>query len=967
MRSPLLLPALALLLGLAAAVALSVAYPAPAPWSVDLPAWLAELLSPLGDRRCVIERPQALWLMPLSVLPFLLAIARRSLVDLGPLQIAAQLLARLLLLLAIALALSLPTLQSPTRGKTVVFAVDVSASIDDRQLAAAQAQVQEALDYLAREGERELDREDRTRLRVVTYGSRARALDLDAATTDADAPTTDADASLIPRDPEHALASDHAGGLRLAAALVDPETEGRIVLLTDGGGSKAERADLAATVRELGERGLTVHTRSFPASARADLVVRGVHLPEELRVGQTFDVVVDLEALGVPREQAQRLRLQLMQDGAPNSLTPFVEVDLPGPAADGVVQVRMAARVSEPGPVVFTAILDAEGVPRELNRERANDRAGVVGEVRGRPRVLLASSGDDTQALARALRADHLHVDAVSPGELPETIEGLRPYDLVMFSDVAAGRVGGATRQALTNYVEDYGGGFVMVGGENSFGVGGWGGTSVEELLPVRFEGERQRDQPTLALVLVIDKSGSMSSEDRLDLVKEAARLTAATLDPSDEIGVIAFDSYPYTLVRLQPAANRLRIAGDIRRLSAGGGTNALPALREAFLQLVGSRALVKHVILLSDGQSPEAGVAALLGDMRDADITVSAVGVGAGAGKDFLARVAERGRGRYYFSQDGTDVPRIFSRETREVTRNAVAERLLYPRVAKNVQALRGVDFARAPGLRGIIPLKTKPLAEVLLKTHDGEPLLVRGRRGLGRTAAFASDAKPRWAALWLRWGSFAKLWSQIARDIMRQGAGLIGGASVRAIPAADEGSWNVVVDLDAGAGFANQLSGDVEVIDPAAPAGTEPEKVPLALTAPGRYEAAITGVDASGGQRLLKARLFDPDLLDRPAVEATGQVSIPYPAEIAPDNLLVDPSWLSTLSQPDRDLDAALLASHEGPITALLETPGVSDDRMHTKALWPIVLWALVLPLFALDLLLRRLTFGRRRLRRT
>jgi len=955
MRSPLILPLVALALGLTAATALAIADPAPAPWTVDLPIWLAERLSPLGDRTCVLTRPQTLWLMPIAVVPFLLAIGRRSLVDLGTPQIAAQLLSRIALLMALALALALPTLQSPTRGKTVVFAVDVSASIDDAQLEAAQALVERALDYREREAARELDREDRTRLRLVTYGARARAQELDG-TDQGSQP------ALVARDPEHALASDHAGGLRLAAALVDPETEGRLILITDGGGSKAERADLNATVRELRERGITVHTRSFTAEARADLVVRGVHLPEELRVGQTFDVVVDLQAVGVPEDRPQELTLRLEQDGSPNSLTPFVPVVLPGKASDGAVQVKIAARVSEPGPVVFTAILETEGVAEALNREKSNDRAAVVGDVRGRPRVLLSSTGDDTQALARALRADHLHVESVAPKDLPQEVEGLRPYDLVILSDVPAGRVGAAGRQAIVSYVEDYGGGFIMIGGEGSFGVGGWGGTTIEELLPVRFEGERQRDQPTLALLLVIDKSGSMSSEDRLDLVKEAARLTAATLDPSDEIGVIAFDSYPYTLVRLQPAANRLRIAGDIRRLSAGGGTNALPALREAFLQLVGSRALVKHVILLSDGQSPEAGVASLLSDMRDADITVSAVGVGAGAGKDFLARVADRGRGRYYFSQDGTDVPRIFSRETREVTRNAVSERLLYPRVAKNVQALRGIDFGRAPGLRGIIPVQPKPLAEVLLKTHDGEPLLVRGRRGLGRTAAFASDAKPRWAAHWLRWGSFAKLWSQISRDVMRQGAGLIGGATIRTVPAADEGSWNVVVDVDAAAGFANQLTGEVEIIDPAAGAEAPSERVPLALTAPGRYEAAVSGVDAGGGQRLLKARLFDPGLTERPAVEAVAQVSVPYPAELSPDNLLVDAQWLAELPGSD-DEDRA--STHSGSIDDLLESPGESLDRMHTKALWPAVLWALVLPLLALDLLLRRITFGRRRLR--
>ncbi len=957
MKSPWRLPILALVLGLSVAAGLAIAYPSPDPWVIELPTWLASQLSPLGDRNCVLERPQTLWLMPIAVLPFLLAIGRRSLVDLGSLQIALQLVARLALLLALALALSLPTLQSPTRGKTIVFAIDVSASIDDAQIAAAEGLLRQAIDHRKEEDSRDLDREDRTRIRLVTYGARARAIDLED--PDSDDPENEGTQALIPRDPEHALASDHAGGLRLAAALVDPESEGRLLLITDGGGSMAERADLAATLRELSERGLQVHTRSFPASARADLVVRGVHLPEQLRVGQTFEVVVDLQAVGVPAEQSHTLKLRLEQNGVANSLAPFVMVDLPGTSPDGAQQVRLSARVSEPGPVVFTAILETDDVPAEHNRERANDRAGVVGEVRGRPRVLLASVGDETQALARALRADHLHVDARSPKELPQTVAEFRPFDLVIFSDVPAGRVGKPVRQALVSYVENYGGGFIMIGGEGSFGVGGWGRTRIEELLPVRFEGERQRDQPTLALVLVIDKSGSMSSEDRLDLVKEAARLTAATLDPSDEIGVIAFDSYPYTLVRLQPAANRLRIAGDIRRLNAGGGTNALPALREAFLQLVGSRALVKHVILLSDGQSPEAGVAALQSDMRDADITVSAVGVGAGAGKDFLARVAERGRGRYYFSQDGTDVPRIFSRETREVTRNAVNERLLYPRVAKQVQALRGIDFGRAPGLRGIIPIKPKALAEVLLKTHDGEALLVRGRRGLGRTAAFASDAKPRWAAHWLRWGSFAKLWSQIARDTMRQGAGLIGGAEIRAIPAADEGSWNIVVDVDAAAGFANLLSGEVEIIDPSADTNAEPERVQLSLTAPGRYEATFAGVDAGGGSRLLKARLFDPEILDRPAVEATGQVSIPYPAEIAPDNLVVDANWLRELP-----VKAGLKTSHEGSIAELLNAPAMGQGRMHTKALWPVVLWALVLPLLLLDLLLRRLSFGRRRL---
>lgn len=924
-----------LAVGLAAAAALQRFGPEVPVLLFTLPGWLAERLSESGDRTLVLARPAVLWLLPVAALPFLVAVARRSLVDLPGWQVALQLVTRVLLLLALALALASPTLQAPRRGKSLVVAVDVSASVDAGQLATFTEIARAAARAAAAEtGERD----DRTRLRLVTYAARAQAVPL--------AEGEDAARFELSREPDGGLASDHAGALRLAEALLDPDTEGRVLLVTDGAASVAERTDLVATAEGLARRGIALHTRSAPPAARGDVLVAGVHLPGDLRVGQTFDVVIDLWA-SAPRT----LKLFVDKDGAANPLMPSVDVELRG----GPQQVRVPVRANAPGPIVLAARLDAGALAAEDNRTTDNDRAAGVGEVRGRPRVLLVGEGDPSGALPRALRADHLQVDTEAASAIPAAATGLAPYDLVILSDVPSRHVSGAQQQAIARYVQE-GGGFVMIGGENAFGVGGWAGTTIEELLPVRFEGERQREQPTLALVLVIDKSGSMSSEDRLDLVKEAARATASTLDPTDEIGVIAFDSRPITLVRLQPAANRIRIAGDIRRLTAGGGTNALPALREAYLQLAGSRALVKHVILLSDGQSPENGVSALITDMRDADITVSAVGVGAGAGKDFLARVAERGRGRYYFSNDGTDVPRIFSRETREVTRNAVVERDLHARVAKSVQLLRGIDFDRAPGLAGIIPLKMKPMGELILRTHLGDPLLVRGRRGLGRTAAFASDAKPRWAHRWIGWEGFAKLWAQVARDLMRQGAGSVGGATLRITPGADEGSFRAVLDVEPGpdATFLNDLRGEIEVVDPSLAPGTEGHtvKLPAQLTAPGRYEATVVGVRA--GQRLVRAKLHDDGTTPpRLAAEATGQVGVPYPSELAPDQLGADAVWLATL---------APAGTHEGPIEELVTRPGAPQGT-RTRPVWPEVLWALALPLLILDLLLRRVALGRPR----
>ena len=141
----------------------------------------------------------------------------------------------------------------------------------------------------------------------------------------------------------------------------------------------------------------------------------------------------------------------------------------------------------------------------------------------------------------------------------------------------------------IRDYVRDYGGGLIMVGGEESFGLGGYYRTPIEEALPVTMEVKQKVEIPSLAVVLSIDRSGSMAmSTDekvtKLDLAKEAAHLVVDLLDERNEVGVMSWDTeFIWDVAGAPGQGQGGDPSRDRRRSRRGGGTDGYPALKESY------------------------------------------------------------------------------------------------------------------------------------------------------------------------------------------------------------------------------------------------------------------------------------------------------------------------------------------------------------------------------------------------
>lgn len=711
--------------------------------------------------------------------------------------------------------------------------------------------------------------------------------------------------------------TDLAAGLRLAAAILPANSMRRIVLLTDG---QQNLGDALQEAQLLQQEGIRLDIVPLPASHGAEARINGLDAPGELQTNERFLLHVNLFS-----SVAQRATLRLYLD---QTLLTQEAIDL----AVGQQEVTFSLQAPPAGFHTFRVTLAA---PEDTLLQ--NNVASTFVNVQGPPHVLLIEGqpGDGHNIMA-ALQATKINVTVGTPSDVPVTLDGLASYSAVVLADVPAIELGTARMQVLQAFVRDLGRGLVVSGGENSYGVGGYAGTPLEETLPVSMDIPQHKDTPSIAVVLIVE---SLENDAEVNISKAAAKGVIGLLTPRDQVGIS--DAYGSLIVPMQHVTNPAAIDHTIDTMDPADPPSYLPDLVNAEKVLLHTNAKIKHVILLGDGDAYD-NYFAQVTKMANEHITISTVETNASSYADFntMQQIASWGKGRFYRADDPGTIPQILLKETQQAARRAIVEESFIPAIVGAHPILTGLGAV--PTLTGYVATTPKPAAQLVLISDQDDPVLAVWQYGLGRVVAWTSDALGLWTANWLRWSNAARWWANLvtwtlpsANSELDVNTQVVGGTG------------QLTVDLPpgstAGAGGEQQVT--VTIINP----DLSKTSVTLQPTAPQRWQGSFPAeqVGAYLLQVMWQAKNGSGNGTSSQLASTTGLV-VPY-----------SPEYLDTGT--NRGLLAQLAAADGGSLLGATDyAAAFAGNLQPVSAAIPIVFWLLALAalLLPVDIALRRLS---------
>ena len=548
--------------------------------------------------------------------------------------------------------------------------------------------------------------------------------------------------------------------LSLSLACIPEEDQGRIVLVSDG---TQTEGTLAGILDDLASRKVAVDVLAIDYDFPHEVWLERLELPRFVKSGETYEASVILSSL-----QAGKGKLSLTENG---------ERVFEGEVEFGAGKSRYTLPLYLRGPGYYEYVATIE-VPPGADGWRENNVA--VGHLylkgKGRTLVVTDPQGDtrDWSTLVKTLERGGLAVELKSAYEFPREALSLMPYDCIIFPNVPADAFDAVQLQAVRDAVYSQGIGFLMVGGDNSYGPGGYNRSPVEEALPVTMDITQKKVLPKGALAIVLHTCEFAEGNTwGKRIAKEAIRVLGA----EDEVGILVFDwsggrtsGYKW-LFKLTRAGDYEKLVPLINKAQIGDMPDFGTTMTMGLAGLKASDAAMKHMIVISDGD-PQPPTPALIEEFVLNKISVTTVAINPHGGQEvmIMRTIAGVTGGRYYYPKDPKQLPSIFIKEAKTLRRSMIQNRMFTPTVEFPSPILKGIEGM--PELYGYVLTTAKPRSTTILKgpeTEQLDPVLATWRYGLGKSAAFTSDLSPNWARSWVEWGHYQAFVKQLVTDVSR------------------------------------------------------------------------------------------------------------------------------------------------------------------------------------------------------
>ncbi|KGX90787.1 hypothetical protein N783_18400 [Pontibacillus marinus BH030004 = DSM 16465] len=671
----------------------------------------------------VFQVDNPLWLLTFIPMVLVLFLYARGLTAISGGRKMILMVLRTLVFTLVILALAGVQILSPIQHMATAFVVDRSHSMQDHENGALE-QVQEAVDGKAPEDE----------VGVISTGAKAQV----------EIPLTNSDDAVQSFQTDINTSYTNLGAsLQLGGSLFSGDAKGRVVLMTDGNENVGDAVRQAGYLKR---QGYVVDVFPYSTTFQQDIAIDSFDVPENIYLGEQASLSLSIQS---SIDTTSTVRVQ--QNG---ELILDQEVNLNA----GMNQLSFEHLVTEDGFHTFQAEIVAEG-----DQVLENNKLSAFAETKGIPRVLIVEGKDGAAVnLEESLNSSAVQADRIPVELLPTQLSNFLQYDSIVMSNVSAHTMTESQMNLIHKAVKDFGVGFVMTGGEQSYGVGGYFKTPIERLLPVDMDIKGKKELPSLGLAIVLDKSGSMGGN-KMALAREAAVRSIELLREKDTLGVIAFDSTPWQIVETGPIGDKEDVIKKVRSIMPSGGTDIFTPTAQAFSQLGPMELKRKHIILLTDGQSAASmNYRQMIQNGKEDGVTLSTVAIGTGADGPLLDEMAQIGDGRFYQVQNATKIPTILSRETALITRTYIEDDPFYPKL------VRGYEWAPyfangVPRMNAYIATSPKGRAQQVLVSEKNDPVLSRWQYGLGKTVAWTSDLTGKWAGEWPSWGNWSPLWNDI------------------------------------------------------------------------------------------------------------------------------------------------------------------------------------------------------------